>query len=585
MFYWEGRFDQASQNPPFVKLCMTLPVRAIGLRMDKAWLLRGSPSTVINSWFLLHGERVHLGFLLARLVSVVFYAVGAVVIGSWAGHLFGPWARRAAMALWCFNPLVLSHAMMAMVDVGAAVMGVAAARAFVSLLGRPGWPRTLRAGTLLGLALCSKFTLLVLPGVFLCLALFRLLSPEPGLRWRVRMLCLVLSVLALAVPVIGICYGFQGMNVPLAERSFGSNAFRSLQGWAASHRLGAVVDAIVRGIPLDYLGGLDFQWTHTEGGIPNYFHGRLSAGGFWYYYLAALGMRMPLGLWCIALLAGYRAARGAVGPRSDEECLLLAPLVLFLVCQVNTTVTYLRYLMPVVPFVCISLARVAAAALGPHAAAVGATASPAAPGFGSPLGHSPTSGRPVARWYAWLAAALVAATVGSPLVRHPHYLGYFNELVGGVHNGWRYFGPSEHDMGQDARRLADWQRRHPEARPMRVAIFSAFALVYLGIREDGVTSSNGLTWFTDARSLKIEPRVGYLAISVGVLNELAASATDFSQPHNPSHDFCRWLRDRPPREMVSTTIFVYRLSEQDIEAFHRWQQEQAGLQGCPAHFQ
>jgi hypothetical protein len=550
---------------------MTLPLRVMGLRLEKAWLLGSSLNGAADFWLQVHGERIHQGLFLARLVSVLFYAAGALLVGSWAGDLFGPWARRTAMALWCFNPLVLSHAMMAMVDVGAAVMGLAAARAFVSMLARPGWLRMLIAGLLLGLALASKFTLLALPGVFLCLALFRLIAPQPGLGWRVRMLGMVLGLGALAVPVIGACYFFHGLGVPLAGRSFGSQVFRSLQHRADAGGLAIPLDWLARTVPADYLGGLDFQWSHFESGFQNYFDGHIRRRGFWYYYLAGLGIKMPLGLWGVALAAVYRAARGAVGSRGDEECLLLAPLALFLVCQMNTTVTFLRYLMPVFPFVCTSLGRVAAGALPVGVAAVQRGSSPTPAAAPRPAAGA---GARMPCWYVALAAGLLAATVASPLLKHPHYLGYCNELVGGAKGGRRYFGVDELDVGQDARRLADWQRRHPEARPMRVSLYSPFTPEYLGVIDDSPVRPAGKNvTLGDVVGVPSAPFIGYLAISVTNLNFTGAVVLERVSLPRSGHAFCRWLRDRTPLDVVGTSVLIYRFTEQDIKAFRRWQQE------------
>lgn len=574
MFYWEGRFDLMPQNPPFVKLCLTLPMHAIGLHVDTAWVLRGEGFTgAAARWVEAHGERINLGFTLARGVSVLFYAVGAVLVGSWSGRLFGPWARRLAMALWCFNPLVLSHAMMAMVDVGAAVMGLAAAQAFVSLLAKPAWLRMLRAATLLGLALCSKFTLLVLPGVCFCCALLHVMLPRRGWRWRLRTLGMAAAACGLALPVVSACYFFRGLGRPLADRTFYSNTFRSVQQWAASHDLGTALDYLVRSIPADYVAGLDGQWTHVEGGYPNYFHGRIALKGFWYYYPVALATRMPVALWGIALLAVYRAFRGAVGPRGDEECLLLAPLVLFLLCQMNPTVTFLRYVMPVVPFACVWAGRAAAtvtATREAHCRVPGLLAGAAQSESGAMALASP-----LRRSYV-LLVALVLATAGSPLVQHPHYLTYFNEAAGGVRKAWPYFGPSEIDVGQDAKRLREWQRRHPNARPMQVVLYSPFSPLYLGLVDDSSTFSGGgaLVRPVPCVAVCIEPQIGYLAISVGMLNYLSASRIDLDWPPAANHDFCRWLRERPPLEVVGKSIFIYYLTESDIAAFHGWQKNE-----------
>jgi hypothetical protein len=53
-----------------------------------------------------------------------------------------------------------------------------------------------------------------------------------------------------------------------------------------------------------------------------------------------------------------------------------------------------------------------------------------------------------------LTAWYVLNTLGS----HPHYVTYFNELIGGPRNGYQYLSDSNVDMGQDLKRVSAYLR-------------------------------------------------------------------------------------------------------------------------------
>ena len=81
-----------------------------------------------------------------------------------------------------------------------------------------------------------------------------------------------------------------------------------------------------------------------------------------------------------------------------------------------------RHLLPVYPFVLVIAGRIAALAFGPRARY-------------APLRVA------VGLLCLWQAVATARA--------FPHYLAYFNELVGGPKNGWKYLVDSNLDWGQE----------------------------------------------------------------------------------------------------------------------------------------
>jgi hypothetical protein len=63
-------------------------------------------------------------------------------------------------------------------------------------------------------------------------------------------------------------------------------------------------------------------------------------------------------------------------------------------------------------------------------------------------------------WHRLAAGMLVIWLIVINLSAWPHYLSYFNEIVGGSDKGWKYLRDSNIDWGQDLPALANYLREH-----------------------------------------------------------------------------------------------------------------------------
>jgi tetratricopeptide (TPR) repeat protein len=212
--------------------------------------------------------------------------------------------------------------------------------------------------------------------------------------------------------------GRDQFNMPLAEKieHVGTPGLRSvLVGLAGSHLL-----------PQAYVWGLaDVTRTNLEGRFgPVYFLGRslLRAAPF-YYFPVILAVKLPLGLTLLALLG---AASSLQRRRRDElrtVAVAVGFAVLFLAVLGSSGSTYagIRRVLPVVS----ALAVLAAVAV-----------------------DRAWTERSRA-WRGVVAAAFVGAAVSALPVMRPWE--YYNELVGGPANAWRWFGDEGVDMEQRSR--------------------------------------------------------------------------------------------------------------------------------------
>jgi hypothetical protein len=204
---------------------------------------------------------------------------------------------------------------------------------------------------------------------------------------------------------------------------------------------------------------------------------------------------------------------------------------------------------------------------------------------------------------AWLSTRAGQVTVGvafawllaANLYIHPHYLCYFNELTGGPARGHLYLADSNLDWGQDLLRLRDYAAAHPDehillsyfgsADPSHYVTASALpsaaqwgphAALTAGTY---VVSANNLlgvyTGFRWARPATWTPQLRdeYEAMLVA---ETQPSPAEDPQAVEHWQSFLRELhilktlrlfsrlQQRPPDERIGYSLFVYRLTAEQV---------------------
>ncbi len=110
-------------------------------------------------------------FTRARLWMPLFSVIGGLAVFFWSRALYGNLGGLLSLALWIFCPNILAHTRLVTTDMGATSLGALATFVFWLFLKRPSWSRTCIAGVCLGLAQLTKFSLLLLYGVWPILAL------------------------------------------------------------------------------------------------------------------------------------------------------------------------------------------------------------------------------------------------------------------------------------------------------------------------------------------------------------------------------------------------------------------------------
>ena len=352
--YWQtGTFKLYHHNPPLVKLLAACPVVrskivTASLYTQAYWDGDYPNKTAFAHDFAqLNAAAYFELFTRARLVMPLFSVIGALVVFAWSSKLYGAGGGLLSLALWTFCPNILAHARLITTDVGAASLGVLATFTFWLYRKKPTWLRTVLPGVFLGVAQLTKFSLLLLYGIWPLLWLIREVSLGWTGHWRRvgRGLAQGLLMVVLSIVVIDTGYGFEGVGRPIGYMPFVSGTLTRprdhpifsqprprdplarIREYRQNRFHGTFLARLPSPLPYHYLLGFDAQKLEADGiwnrfltpipeigdalgargdelaGYPVYLDGVLRDESWWYYYFAALAYKVPEGTWILVILS------------------------------------------------------------------------------------------------------------------------------------------------------------------------------------------------------------------------------------------------------------------------------------------
>ncbi len=435
---------------------------------------------------------------LGRFVVVLMGVLLGALMAAWTasltrGHL--P-AVGVLLLLFALSPNLLASAALATTDIAATLTWFLCVFAWWRYWQRPGWGRWLAAAVALGLALAAKLTgVLLLPITFALALPFSGKSPGAhGPGGRRRALPAWAGMLPVAALVLWLLYAFE-MRGALPVPAY-------VEAW----RL------LLREVDISHV---------------NYFMGRVSLIGSWFYLPATLLLKTPLlqlVFFLLVPLALWWERR-----RWRSLLFLALPAAFFLLVAAVSRLNFgYRHALPAVPYLMV----------------LGALAVPRL-------------------WARRPARVVLAVALGltalSALLTHPDHLTYFNELTAG--RGYRYLGDSNLDWGQDLNLLAaEAARYHAETgRPLHFSYTGAVNREHYGLIGSSLTEqfNRGEGDFAPAN-----PAPGRYAINAGdwqgtglILGELREG------------DLYDWFRRREPVGTLGGSIFLYDVAAQDEGAW------------------
>jgi hypothetical protein len=290
------------------------------------------------------------------------------------------------------------------------------------------------------------------------------------------------------------------------------------QNRPASPYVAAAIDRCRRMgvLPESYLYGLCRLLARGSGGHQSFLLGQISNTGWWYYFLLAFLVKTQVSillLLCATLLFFTKIRES---PWTSLNFLLLPAVVIFWVTSSQHINLGLRHVLPAYPFLLVLIGR---------------------------LVHYKSKHQPLARW---LLVVLCLWTVWEAGLIHPHYLAYFNGLVGGPRGGRHVLVDSNLDWGQDLKALKDYMDRNS---------IHKVRLGYFGLSDPGYYGIN----YELLPSYAVKGRLSCQAEKEETLRlqgTVAVSATLLAGLYCPG-DVYQVLRQLEPADTIGYSIYIF----------------------------
>lgn len=526
-----GDFRTYPEHPPLAKLLAALPLLAMNIKdprpLSPYWDL--IPENHDSGWLVAHQfifleNDAETLFFYAKFPMIAIGILLGVFIYLWTKELSGFSAALSALFFYGLDPNVLAHSPLTHTDIPFTAFFFIGTYFFWHALGRLSWSNLFLASFFFGLSAITKYSFFAIIPVWGAFGLLKIFSSEPLQctisifrkipdRWRKMTLLvgLLLSVGLTAYFLIWASYAFRfkatAGDGPLLNFSVFQAQVGFLQTWASlAIQLQLFPEAWVYGL----LYVLQFLKR------PAYLLGEVSDSGFWLYFPVAFAAKTPLPT--LLLLFGALGFLFFRWKERQAELFLLIPVIFYFALAVLSGLNIgLRHLLPVYPFLFVLIGGAAAKLW---------------------------SGGAVKRWGLIL---LILWQLWSSLSVYPHYLAYFNELVGGPKNGYKILTDSSLDWGQDLKGLKRWMDENG-VRTIQLGYFGTADPKYYGIN---AVYLPGSILFSSQPVGKSEEVPEYLAVSATYIYGVHSG--------KPLKEFYKPLRFRKPIATIGHSIFIYRL--------------------------
>lgn len=530
-----GDFRTNPEHPPLAKALAALPLLALDLkdprRSSPYWDL--IPQQHDYGWIVAHRmifleNDAETLFFYAKLPLLLLSAVLGFFVYRWARDLYGIPAGFVALFLYCLDPNILAHSPIIHTDVPFSAFFFIGSYFYWRCLESFNWKNLSLASISFGLVAITKFSFVSILPIWFLLGLLKVFSDKPlacsiGNRSEistrpakaVAVAVVLASACVTAFVVIWAAYGFR----------FGALAREGTEVFSFSRVLPE--GKLARGLVSFGLGNQLFPESYVYGFLYvtrfmqrlAFLLGEVSESGFWTYFPVAFAVKTPLPtLILLAAAIGLWIHKRRLS--SAGWFLLISAVAYFGFAVWSRMNIGHRHILPIYPFLFV-LAGGAAAKLwsgGKRRARSGLVV--------------------LCLWYLW-----------SAIHTYPHYLAYFNEIIGGPRNGFKVLTDSSLDWGQDLKGLKRWLDRNGVKR-IQLAYFGTADPAYYGI--DAYYLPGSVVFSPRPTSFNPEPP-----------KYLAVSATYIYGVHSgkPLGGRYLFLRKKEPVATIGHSIFVYQIDE------------------------
>ncbi|MCC7117541.1 MAG: glycosyltransferase family 39 protein [Anaerolineales bacterium] len=450
-------------------------------------------------------KKILLSIETARLISVLFSMLFALLVYRWSAELYGFVPAIFSLILYIFDPNIIAQSQLVTTDMYAWGTTLLVFYCSWKFANRRAWQNGLIWSAALAISSLAKYTTIILIPLSL-LTIF--LHDLPELSQRIKgnalatlksvfgkYLLYLLGALVASSLLINLGFLFNKTFLPFGEYKFESHLMSGIQT-----RL-PFLKNLPTPVPYPYLQGFDLTYYYGEEGKAfgdTYLLGQLKDGKepFYGYYIIVAFLKVPIATQVLFWAAVYLYASKPANRKNffTNDLFLLAPILFFFfyfnfMFSINTGIRYYLVLFPLLYIFC-----------------------------GSAFKNWSEFSKLQKRVSVGLAGYLCI----SMLSYFPTYMPYFNEFLWDKKQAYKILADSNLDYGQSENVLKDFLAAHPTAHYNPPA-----------------------------------PTSGLIVMSVNDLVGVFGRPQDFT-----------WLRENfEPDETIDHTYLVYRITPAELEAF------------------
>ena len=381
--------------------------------------------------FLLRGFNIKisekLDIFLSRLPTVLFSLMLGCLIFLWTSNIFGAKAGIFGLLLYVFDPNILAHSQLVTSDMYAAFFLFLAVYLSVKFFHYPTFLNFIQSSCAAGLSFVAKHAIFGIGIYWLTCAIYiTKKTTRVSSKKLLKGILIALLYLAVAILIVNICYLFRDTCMPFEKYNLRSTLLSSLR---------LRFPQLIIPLPRAFLETRDTAifFNETCGGHgPPYLLGRLNACGWPYYFWVALFFKVPIPI-LILFILGFVILIKNVTVLSFEKAIILSLPIAFLLLffPFSKNQVGMRNTLIIFPFCYMIISGV--------------------------VSYQPFMRLRLAKPF---IICMVIWHLVSSLSFYPHYLSYFNELIGNRKNMYKYLGDSNVDWGQDEYYLQRYLEKH-----------------------------------------------------------------------------------------------------------------------------
>ncbi len=518
--YLQWKHGYILLNPPLIPYVFTLPLLEMNLQDPP--IARGTYDAIEfqGGQNLVFKNDADAILWRVRLAALVFTVALAWLVFAAATEMFGAGAGLIALGLLTFDPTLMAHSALGTLDAGNACFMFWAIYAFYRYVKCPSGRRLAATGVIVGLALASKHSAILLFPTMGVLAIVEIawrskLEPDaPAVARRERALQMVLALAAIggiSLTILWAAYGFH--YAPGGAVPFDPPMAEYLK------RVPVAFEGKLLG-EIDRLHLLPAPYTYAFANIlwqaksyTSYLLGAAHPHAVWFYFPVSMLIKSSLTFLILLAIGAGAVATGTV-KMSRGILYTVIPAAVFMAFAVTGGMNIgIRHILPVYVFLSAPMAGAAWVLV-----------------------------QRSRRWM-YVVVALLVFQAGSVVHAFPASISYTNEAFGGPANSYKYVSDSSSEWGQQLKAV----KRYVDARGMRRCWFAYFNQAMMDFRSYGIPCTPLLTAeYPAATPAAID---GPVLISATTLSGFETG----TGPLNPYTQF----QSVKPAAVIDYGVFVY----------------------------